>query len=52
MLIQLGEYKQGTDQEADNAIHKITAVNNFLKQNLDEKISFNDTLKALAMVVK
>ncbi len=52
LLIQLGEYKQGTDPEADNAINKIQAVNNFLKQKLDEKICYDETIKALAMVIQ
>lgn len=47
LLVQIGEYKKGADAEADEALSKIQAVNNFLKQGLDEKSSFEETLQAL-----
>ncbi len=51
LLVQIGEYKKGSDPEADYALDKVQAVNNFLKQGLDEKSSFDDTLKQLLEVV-
>lgn len=47
LLVQIGEYKKGADAEADEALNKIQAVNNFLKQGLDEKSTFEETLQAL-----
>jgi type III secretion protein N (ATPase) len=47
LLVQIGEYHKGTDAEADQALDKIGRVNGFLRQNLDEKSSFEETLAAL-----
>ncbi len=47
LLVQIGEYKKGADPEADEALAKIQAVNSFLKQGLDEKSTFEETLQAL-----
>lgn len=47
LLVQIGEYKKGADAEADEALSKIQAVNNFLKQGLEEKSTFEETLQAL-----
>lgn len=47
LLVQIGEYKKGADAEADEALSKIQAVNNFLKQGVDEKSTFEETLQAL-----
>lgn len=47
LLVQIGEYKKGTDPEADTALAKINAVNSFLKQGLDERSSFEETLQGL-----
>ncbi len=51
LLVQIGEYKKGSDREADDALARIDAVNTFLKQGLDEKSSFEETLQALYKVV-
>ena len=47
LLIRIGEYKAGSDKEADFAIKYIGKVNKFLKQQVDEKVSFEETLKQL-----
>jgi len=47
LLIRIGEYKPGSDKEADFAIKYIDKVNNFLKQNINEKFSFEETLNLL-----
>ena len=52
LLVQLGEYKKGNDAEADFALSHIDAVNKFLKQGLDEKSSFEDTVSQLLKIVK
>ena len=48
LLVQIGEYKKG----ADFALAHIQAVNAFLRQGLDEKSSFEETLAALKKVVQ
>ncbi len=47
LLIRIGEYKPGSDKDADFAIKYIDKVNTFLKQNIDEKSSFEETLSRL-----
>ena len=47
LLIRIGEYKPGSDKEADFAIKYIDTVNKFLKQKVDEKALFEDTKKRL-----
>lgn len=51
LLLQIGEYKKGTDAEADDAIAHIDRVNRFLKQGLDERSSFDETVAALKSAV-
>ncbi len=47
LLIRIGEYKPGSDKMADFAIKYIDKVNRFLKQQVDEKCSFEETLQQL-----
>ncbi len=47
LLIRIGEYKPGSDKDADFAIKYVDRVNSFLKQQVNEKSSFEDTLNAL-----
>ncbi len=47
LLIRIGEYKPGSDKAADFAIKYIDKVNRFLKQKVDEKSSFEETLQQL-----
>lgn len=51
LLVQIGEYKKGSDPEADDALSRIKAVNKFLKQGLGEKSSFQETVDALMKLV-
>ena len=46
-LINIGAYKKGSNAGIDYAIEKIDAVNQFLLQDVDEKISLEETLKRL-----
>jgi ATP synthase in type III secretion protein N len=51
LLIQVGEYKSGSEALADEAVRKIDAIRNFLKQRPGEAAPFEQTLdrlKALA----
>ncbi|MBS3904026.1 MAG: type III secretion system ATPase SctN [Simkania sp.] len=47
LLIRIGEYKPGSDKNADFAIKYIDKVNRFLKQQVDERCSFEETLQQL-----
>lgn len=47
LLIRIGEYKPGSDKNADFALKYIDKVNRFLKQQVEEKCSFEETLKQL-----
>lgn len=47
LLIRIGEYKPGSDKNADFALRYIDKVNRFLKQGVDEKAPFEETLKQL-----
>jgi type III secretion protein N (ATPase) len=51
LLVQIGEYKPGTDAAADKALARIGRVNDFLKQGLDERSPFEETLRALQALV-
>lgn len=52
LLIKIGEYKRGTDKAGDFAIDNIDKVNKFLKQSVDEKCSFQETLQLLRAMFK
>ena len=47
LLIRIGEYKPGSDKAADFAIKYIDKVNRFLKQSINEKSTFAETLQQL-----
>lgn len=46
-LINIGAYKRGSNASIDYAIDKINAVNEFLCQDVYEKISFEESLERL-----
>lgn len=47
LLIQVGEYRPGSDALADEAVEKIGAIRAFLRQDADEATDFTATLAAL-----
>lgn len=47
LLIRIGEYKPGSDKNADFALRYIDKVNRFLKQTTGEKVTFENTLTML-----
>jgi type III secretion protein N (ATPase) len=47
LLIRIGEYKPGSDKNADFAIKYIDKVNRFLKQLTEEKSTFEETMQQL-----
>ena len=52
MLLQIGEYKSGSDPLADEAIRKIDHINAFLKQGMEEYSTFEETLEAMRRLVE
>ena len=46
-LINIGAYKKGSNPGIDYAIEKIEAVNQFLMQQTDEKIPFEEEIEKL-----
>ena len=43
-LINIGAYKMGTSPEIDHAIQNIDKINSFLRQGIDEKFTFDQTI--------
>lgn len=52
LLLRIGEYQKGTDRATDEAIAKIDAVNAFLRQGLQEKPVYEDTIQKLIKCVE
>jgi len=52
LLIKIGEYKRGSDKMGDFAIDNIDKVNKFLKQAVEEKCSFQETMQLLRSIFK
>ncbi|KIA78757.1 putative ATP synthase YscN [Parachlamydia acanthamoebae] len=52
LLIKIGEYKRGADKAGDFAIDHIDKVNKFLKQGVDEKCSYQETMQLLRSMFK
>ena len=50
-LILIGAYKKGSDKRTDYAISKIDAVNQFLKQGIDEQMPFEEAIMNLQRIV-
>ncbi len=46
-LVNIGAYKKGSNKKIDKAINKIDIINEFLKQEKGEKITFEESLKLL-----
>lgn len=49
-LIMIGAYKDGSDKRTDYAISKIDAVNQFLKQGIDEQMPFDTAIDRLKLL--
>jgi type III secretion protein N (ATPase) len=52
LLLQIGEYKSGTDSDADQAIAKIGAIRQLLQQSAQQLGSFEDNIRALRALFK
>jgi flagellum-specific ATP synthase len=44
-LISVGAYVKGSNAEIDEAIEKMPAIDQFLRQRIEEKASLSETLK-------
>ncbi len=51
LLVQIGEYKKGSDKMADLALAKVDQINEFLRQSTDEKMSFEESLQRMIQLV-
>lgn len=49
-LINIGAYKRGSNKNIDYAIDKIDAVNDFLKQDVDAKFDFEESLQLMESI--
>ena len=47
-LINIGAYEKGSSHEIDLAIDMIDRINAFLRQNIDEKVDFEQSIQGLA----
>jgi type III secretion protein N (ATPase) len=52
LLLQIGEYKRGSDAEADEAIRNIAAIRKLLQQPADQLSGFDESMAALTGIVK
>jgi type III secretion protein N (ATPase) len=52
LLIKIGEYKRGQDKAGDFAIDHIDKVNKFLKQGVEEKCTYQETMQLLRALFK
>lgn len=52
LLIKIGEYKRGQDKAGDFALDHIDKVNKFLKQSVEEKCTFQETMQLLRALFK
>lgn len=50
LLVRIGEYKKGSDAETDEAIQKMPAINQFLRQGLHETSTPDETLQAMIKI--
>ena len=51
-LINIGAYKSGSNPDIDYAITMIRQVNDFLQQDVDEKVSFEESVERLRTMFK
>ena len=47
LLVKIGEYQEGSDPAADEAIQKMPAIRAYLRQGLEERSSFDDAVHGL-----
>lgn len=52
LLVKIGEYKQGSDKLADEAIAKIEDIRSFLKQGTKERVALEETVARLGEITQ
>ena len=52
LLVKIGEYQRGNDRVTDEAIDKVDAIRDFLRQRTDERVDFASTLKTLGELAR
>ncbi|MCB1114115.1 MAG: flagellar protein export ATPase FliI [Chlamydiia bacterium] len=52
LLIKIGEYKRGSDKAGDFALDHIDKVNKFLKQAVEERCTYQETMQLLKALFK
>ncbi len=52
LLIRIGEYKRGSDKDADYAIDHIEKLNRFLRQTIEDRSSYEETVQQLKALFK
>ncbi len=52
LLIKIGEYKRGSDKAGDFALDYIDKVNDFLKQGVDDKSTWEETITQMKRLFK
>jgi flagellum-specific ATP synthase len=50
-LINIGAYVKGSNMDIDIAISKHDAINAFLTQSIDDKVSFDDVLAVMDSII-
>jgi flagellum-specific ATP synthase len=50
-LINIGAYRQGANQKIDRAVRLIEPLTHFLRQRVEEKTNFMDTLRGLQAIL-
>ena len=51
LLVRVGEYKKGTDPIADLSLSKIDAINQFLRQDVNDLLSFDKIINELKSTI-
>lgn len=51
-LINIGAYKPGSNPRIDKAVKLIEPVNEFLKQDVEDRCDYGQTLRKLAAIFK
>ena len=51
-LINIGAYKAGSNPEIDEAVSKIKSINEFLRQETDEKVDFETSLDEMKRILE
>lgn len=51
-LINIGAYQPGSNPVVDRAINKIDLINDFLRQGINEKADYKDTVSQLIEIAR